>query len=450
VGGGVQDFSCNLLTIRPGQTVTLWVNYTVPASASTCSLCNVVTVSSLTFDPELCNNDAKDCNSLVEKARVTISKSDGRSVIQGTDLTVGTYSIVVGNAGPSTARDVVVTDRWPAGFTQFLETLTTSKGRCIGVGGDFTCSLGDLTVGQTVTITVRFNNMQPPMCGVVSNWAAAFSPTDDECRDAWDNTTVQCPQLSPIEICRNCAVDATENPAGTCNGYYLTTCLANSNCSLCYNSVKANPAQPSPVCFFDRTACLLMACIYNGQCRGPPGQGGPCNSPDQVTVTCPSEHVSRKREVLPSEWEVPKVIPTQIKREEPAAAASSFTPRAHKGQVLPAKLMSVELKNGEVARTFKVVMKNAMRNVVELEGLTVQVTDRKGKVQSADLSVVGGIVAKTSCGRVMGSKLHTSWESVCEFELTDAGASVKVSASGTQMVRNGFHPVMGAATLKTN
>ena len=67
---------------------------------------------------------------------------------------------MVGNAGPSTARDVVVTDRWPAGFTQFLETLSSTTGRCVGVGGDFTCSLGDLAVGNVTTITVRYNNMQ--------------------------------------------------------------------------------------------------------------------------------------------------------------------------------------------------------------------------------------------------------------------------------------------------
>ena len=38
-------------------------------------------------------------------------------------------AVTVGNAGPSTARDVVVTDRWPAQFTQFLQSLTSSRGR---------------------------------------------------------------------------------------------------------------------------------------------------------------------------------------------------------------------------------------------------------------------------------------------------------------------------------
>merc|ERR1711991_1020815 len=52
------DFSCNLLTLNPGSTVEVRVKYTVPADANTCSVTNVATVSSLTFDPELCDNDA--------------------------------------------------------------------------------------------------------------------------------------------------------------------------------------------------------------------------------------------------------------------------------------------------------------------------------------------------------------------------------------------------------
>jgi len=421
--------------------------------------------------------------------------------------------------------------------------------------------------------------LQPPMCGVVSNWAAAFSPTDDECREAWDNTTVTCPPVNPIEVCRNCAVGAVESPSGSCHDYYSTTCLQSANCSLCYNSIKANPALPSLVCFFDPTACALMACIYNGECHGPPGQGGPCNSPDQVTVTCPpatqppvpptttgaadlsffvgaaatscknmqhqyvatiyndnnngvgagnvqfhlraspfvvlgtvsssagsctksGQNVScslgnlgvhpaslgvtinyvvdpstpsgtllsgfatvSANQVVNVQNDVFQISQTaancQSRRSTyfpPAAPAptavivteaarKSFVPREHKGKVLAAKLLSVQLKKGEEARTFKMAMKNTMRLTVELEDLSVQVTVASGKVQTADLSKVGGIVAKTTCARILGSKLHSNWESLCEFELADAGVSVQVSARGTQTVRSGFHPVMGSATL---
>merc|ERR1711916_410861 len=127
-----------------------------------------------------------------ERAAVTLSKTDGVSEISGSDLSAKVYTITVGNAGPSTARDVVITDRWPAGFVQFLQSLKTTAGRCVGTGNDFTCSLGDVAVGETVSVTVSYNLMQPPMCGEVVNHVTAFSPTDEECREAFDTTVVVC------------------------------------------------------------------------------------------------------------------------------------------------------------------------------------------------------------------------------------------------------------------
>merc|ERR1711916_336003 len=97
-------------------TVEVRVKYTVPADANTCSV----------------TNDAKDVNALVERAAVTLSKTDGVSEISGSDLSAKVYTITVGNAGPSTARDVVITDRWPAGFVQYLQSLKTTAGRCVG------------------------------------------------------------------------------------------------------------------------------------------------------------------------------------------------------------------------------------------------------------------------------------------------------------------------------
>ncbi len=579
------DFSCNLLTLRPGQTVTLYVNYTVPASANTCSVCNLVTVSSLTFDPELCNNDAKDCNSLVEKARVTITKTDGLTTIAGNDLTPRTYTITVGNAGPSTARDVVVTDRWPAQFTQFLQSLTTSRGRCVGVGRDFTCSVGDLAVGQTAVILVSYSNMQPPMCGQVSNWASAFSPTDEECRFAWDNNTVVCSPIIPTEPCVNCAIAAVEVPSGFCYNYHQTICRQNADCASCYESIKQNPASPSPTCYSDPTACQLFACIYNGPCRGPPGQGGPCNSPEQVTVTCPttpavpanpigpvgpadlsfffsgatqvcrtstSQYIAtifndnnlnnvsntlnaenvRLNITLPA-----AVVPTSVSANgglnpvctitgqvvacslghlavRPArlqvtinfnvaagvaagttitptafvtannavnvandifvgsqtivncntqrssfapinmndatpvmrteAAEHSYEPRAAKGKLLSAKLMEVSVESTG-PRSFKASMKNTMQRALTLEGVSVQVTGRNGKIASADLSKASALVTKTACDKVLGTELHEGWVSSCEFTIAEEASAVKVSARGTQNVRGGFHPVMGSA-----
>lgn len=346
-----QDFECALLTLRPGQVVTVYVNYTVPSTASACSVCNYVTVSSITFDPELCNNDAKDCNALVTKATLSISKTDGQTVISGSDLRPYTYTITVGNNGPSRATDVVLTDRWPAGFIQFSNTLHTSKGLCVSQAKrDFTCSLGDLEVGQTTTVTVSYNNMQPPMCGVVTNAATVFSPTDVSCRETVDNTTVQC------------------------------------------NSARAVQQQ-------------------------------------------------QQREV---EMEPLVAVPmVATKAEIPLAAA--FVPRAHKGAVLSPRLLSVELSG--TRRDLEVTVKNTFMRPAEIESVTMQLTNKAGKIVGVDLAQKSELF-ESDCGVALGRSLQKGWSVSCKITLKTADvAEIKVDVRGAAEVANGFHPMMGTATF---
>jgi len=65
------------------------------------------------------------------------------------------YTIVVTNLGPGLAEDVEIEDQIPAGLDVLSATATT--GLCDIVGNLVTCSLGDLAVdaSATVTITVR-------------------------------------------------------------------------------------------------------------------------------------------------------------------------------------------------------------------------------------------------------------------------------------------------------
>jgi uncharacterized repeat protein (TIGR01451 family) len=287
-----QDISCNLQTIQPGQIVTMFVSYTVPANASTCSVTNIVVASSPTWDPELCNNEAKDVNALLEQSQLLVTKTDGLVNITATDLSRKTYNIVVTNLGPSTARDVMLTDRWPAQFTQFLRSIKISQGACVSTGFDFTCLSGDLPKGSSITLQVDYTINLPAVCGPVTNVISAFSPTDTTCRDASDTTTIincPAPPVAPGVECVNCAIAATQNPSGVCNPEYVNSCLPNVNCSACIASVLRDPTSPLPICFSDQTACSMMQCIYNGVCHGPVGQGGPCNSPEQVDVVCPAQ-----------------------------------------------------------------------------------------------------------------------------------------------------------------
>src|SRR5207249_11680451 len=68
-------------------------------------------------DINAANNSATDTDTPTPQNDVGVTKSDGvTSVVPGTSTT---YTIVVTNAGPSTATNVAVSDPLPAGVTSF-------------------------------------------------------------------------------------------------------------------------------------------------------------------------------------------------------------------------------------------------------------------------------------------------------------------------------------------
>lgn len=67
------------------------------------------------------------------------------------------YTIVVKNVGPNAATDVVVTDAVPQGTTFASASPTPSSAPPVGAGGTVTWSVGNLTTGASVTLTLKVN-----------------------------------------------------------------------------------------------------------------------------------------------------------------------------------------------------------------------------------------------------------------------------------------------------
>src|SRR5207253_600140 len=96
--------SDTIATMAPGASVTYTVVAQVSPSA-TGSLANSVTVTAAN-DTNAANNSATDTDTLTPQNDVGVTKTDGLiSVVPGTSTT---YTIVVTNAGPSTATNVAV------------------------------------------------------------------------------------------------------------------------------------------------------------------------------------------------------------------------------------------------------------------------------------------------------------------------------------------------------
>ncbi len=158
------------LNARATATVTVWVRVPTDVSAGTL-LNNRVFVQGNEPDPTPGNNSDLVISPVELRANLSMSKvSSAASVIAGTDLT---YTLVVTNAGPSVAQNVVITDILPAGVTYLSATPAA-----VGTSSPLTWTLGNLAAGSTATVSLRVR-VGPSVTGTVANSAVAGSDTPD-------------------------------------------------------------------------------------------------------------------------------------------------------------------------------------------------------------------------------------------------------------------------------
>jgi len=76
-----------------------------------------------------------------------LAKVDAESVSQGEKVT---YNVIVANAGPDDATEVMLVDTLPSGVS--ISSVTITKGTCVGTSG-LSCKLGDLKSGEEAVVT---------------------------------------------------------------------------------------------------------------------------------------------------------------------------------------------------------------------------------------------------------------------------------------------------------
>ncbi len=172
VGTGNQ-IDCDLGDVAPGGSVTITVTGSLPAGY-TGSVDNTATVSSPT-DSTPGNNTATSTGTAAPAADVSITKTrTSGPVVPGQDVT---WSVVVTNSGPSTARAVTVSDDVIDALTGVSASAAGGATCTVGTGNQVTCTVGDLAPGATVTITVT-GSLPAGYTGSVDNTATVTSPTD--------------------------------------------------------------------------------------------------------------------------------------------------------------------------------------------------------------------------------------------------------------------------------
>jgi uncharacterized repeat protein (TIGR01451 family) len=173
-GGGAESggtVTWNLGSLATGATTTVHLVVAVNAGR-TSGLSNTASVTSSVTDPDASNNSATQGTTVGTSADLSISKTDSPDpVVAGQNVT---YTLSVGNAGPSDALAVSVTDVLPAGLTYV--SATPSQGSCSQLAGTVTCSLGTVAPGATPTVAIVATATGS---GSVTNTASVSSTTSD-------------------------------------------------------------------------------------------------------------------------------------------------------------------------------------------------------------------------------------------------------------------------------
>ena len=159
---------CYLGTIGGGESTTLTLDVNVAPDARG-SLRNKATVSSLTADPDIANNEAVATVRVQppEKADLRLFKNlDSEEVLAGGTVR---YSIRVTNAGPDAATAVTLLDTLPA---EMSPALRNCPGRRI------ICYLGTIASGKTVTVEIDAK-LAEGASGDLRNSASVSSLTAD-------------------------------------------------------------------------------------------------------------------------------------------------------------------------------------------------------------------------------------------------------------------------------
>ncbi len=148
-----------------------------PTASAVSPLINSASVTSLGTEADNSNNSATASTVISgagggTTADLSLTKSGPTSFALGSGNI--TYTLVVSNAGPADATNVVMTDTLPAGVT--FVSVTPTGPVCTEAAGIVTCNLGGMVNGGSATITII---VTPTAAGTLNNTASVTATETD-------------------------------------------------------------------------------------------------------------------------------------------------------------------------------------------------------------------------------------------------------------------------------
>ena len=212
--------TCAVPDMAVGQTVPIQITGIVQPSLNPgSSLTNTASITGTRTDPNLANNTATVIGTVSTSTDVSIEKTfTPADPVAGENIT---YELIAHNAGPSDARDVVISDPLDPGTT-FISA-TSEQGTCGVESQILSCTVGTLPPGATVITTVVVQ-IAAGATAVVQNTASVTTSTTDT--DPTNN--VSSTSFQP-DIIADLAVAKTVSDAEVSAGSAVDFTLAVSN-----------------------------------------------------------------------------------------------------------------------------------------------------------------------------------------------------------------------------
>ncbi len=204
-----QLVSCSLGELLDGATRTIHIVVRIGPALAEHTVENTAEASSETPDPDEANNKAEAEITVAPAADLELTK---KVAIEGEGATLAlpgkaTYTLVVANAGPDTASEVLVSDTLPAG-----ESYLASDAGCSVAGQSVSCALGELADGEARTIHLTVSVGVSLGERTVTNTATVTSATYDP--NMANNTASASMQTGPAA---DVAIEKT-GPASVVSG----------------------------------------------------------------------------------------------------------------------------------------------------------------------------------------------------------------------------------------
>jgi uncharacterized repeat protein (TIGR01451 family) len=174
--------TCNLGDLAPGTSVTI-TNTIRPMIAQVLTNSAVVSATETDFNPAN-NSVVVLTGASLPVADVGVSQTATSPAVTGHDLV---YTLLITNAGPDTANNVIVTDKLPASASYV--SATSSQGTSSVSNGIVTIQVGNFGPGNSALISIT---VTPNAIGSITNLATVTTASNDsnQSNNSSSNTTV--------------------------------------------------------------------------------------------------------------------------------------------------------------------------------------------------------------------------------------------------------------------